>query len=60
MNFLVEASKMFEFSSWEEALSNVGKNLTTAKWLIRVKKDVEGKEFVWCRLVARGSAWSSS
>ena len=70
INDMVLMLKMFEFGSWEEAVTKVrknptttkaGKNPTTTKWVDRAKKDAEGHEFV--RMSTRGSrsqalAWS--
>ena len=39
-NYTVKTLEMFEFGSWEEASSKVGKPPTTTKWNDRVRKDV--------------------
>ena len=44
---------VLEFGSWEEAMSNVGRPLTTTKWIDRVKKNDDGREFVRSRPVSR-------
>ena len=54
MNDKVNTLGMFEFGSWHEATSKAGKAPTTTKWIDRVEKDDDGREFVRCRLVARG------
>ena len=44
---------IFEFGSWEEPKLKTGKAPTTTKWIDRVKKVDDSREFVRCRLVAR-------
>ena len=52
MNYMVKTLGMLVFGSWEEATSKTGKVPTTTKWIDRVKKNDDGREFVRCRLVA--------
>ena len=44
---------VFEIGSWEEAMSNAGKAPTTTKWIDRVKKNDDCREFVRRRLMVR-------
>ena len=53
MKYMVKTLGMFEIDSWEKATSKAGKAPTTTKWIHRVKKNDDGREFVRCRLVAR-------
>ena len=53
MNCIVKTLGMLVFGLWEEATSKTGKVPTTTKWIDRVKKNDDGREFVRCRLVAR-------
>ena len=46
MNCMVKTLGMFDFGSWQEAI-------TATKWIDRVKKENDEREFVRCRLVAR-------
>ena len=48
-----QALWMFEFASWHEVTLKAGKAATTTKWIDRVKKDDDGREFVRCRPAAR-------
>ena len=54
MNDKVKTLGMFEYASWHEATSKAGKAPTTTKWVDRAKNRDDGREFVRCRLVARG------
>ena len=53
MNYLVKTLGKFKYGSWQEATWKAGKAPSTTKWINRVKKDDDGREFVRCRLVAR-------
>ena len=52
MNYMVKTHGMFEFGSWHEATSRAGKAPITTKWIDRVKKHNDCREFVRSRLVA--------
>ena len=53
INYVVKAMEMFEFGSWEDAVTRGGKVPTTTKWVNRVNKDDVGRDVVRCRSVAR-------
>ena len=53
MNYMVKTLGTFELGSWEEATSKAGKAPTATKWIDRVMKSDDCREFVRCRLVAR-------
>ena len=50
MKYMVKTLGMFEFGSWQEATSKAGKAPTTTKWIDRVMKGNNGREFVRCPL----------
>ena len=51
--FTIKKLDMFEFGTYEEAVSRGGKQPTTTKWVDRWKADDQGGRFVRCRLVGR-------
>ena len=50
---MVKKLDMFEFGTYEEAVSTGGKPPTTTKWVERWKAVDKGGRFVRCKLVAR-------
>ena len=53
LEFMIKKLDMFEFGTYEEAVSRGGKQPTTTKWVDRWKADDQGGRFVRCRLVGR-------
>ena len=53
LEFMVEKLDMFEFGTYEEAVSRGGKPPTTTKWVEGWKAVDKGGRFVRCRLVGR-------
>ena len=53
VEFMVKKLDMFEFGTYEEAVSRGGKPPTTTKWVEGWKADDKGGRFVRCRLVGR-------
>ena len=45
MNCMVGTLRVLEIGSWEETTSKAGKAPTTTKWIDRVKKYDDGREF---------------
>ena len=42
----VQTQGMFQFGAWEEATSIAGRVTATTKWIDRVTKDDDGREFI--------------
>ena len=53
VEFMVKKLDMFEFGTYEEAVSRGGKPPPTTKWVEGWKADDKGGRFVRCRLVGR-------
>ena len=53
LEFMIKELDMFEFGTYEEAVSRGGKQPTTTKWVDRWKADDKGGRFVRCSLVGR-------
>ena len=53
LELMIKELDMFEFGTYEEAVSRGGKEPTTTKWVDRWKADDEGGRFVRCRLDGR-------
>ena len=51
--YMTKKLQMFEFGSVQATLSRSGNAPTTTKWVDRMKKDDDRKEFAGCRLVVR-------
>ena len=53
LEFMIKKLDMFEFGTYEEAISRGGKEPTTTKWIDGWKADEKGGRFVRSRLVGR-------